>query len=117
MDRLVKIIAGGVVLSLILMYFVNQSKAQDAAAWDALAVARLAGNNIEALETALDQTRGSDAEPYARLQLASACLAEGGPENTQRARQVADEGLQALPDHPTATWLEKISSAAASFDG
>lgn len=117
MDRLVKVLVIGVVLALIGMFFVNRAEGRAAAAWDALASARQAGGSIEALEAALESTRGSGAEPYARVQLAAACLADGSPENMQRARQVAEEGLQAGGDHPSQAWLEKIRAAAASFEG
>ena len=117
MDRLVKFIAIAVVASLALVFYIDRAESAQAEAWQALAAARQAGMSIESLETALEQTRGTDAEPFARVQLAAACLAEGTAESIQRARQVADEGLAAQPGSTTSAWLSKLSNAAMSLEG
>lgn len=117
MDRIIKLLAIGVVCALALVVFLERSEASRAEAWEALAAARDGGMTIETFEEALVQTAGTPAEPFARVHLATLCLNEGSLVNIQRARQVAEEGLTADASDPINAWLEKLAGAAKSLGG
>lgn len=83
-------------------------------AWAALAKARADGFSIEALESARDEVRGTEVEPWCGFYLASELYSAG--EDLARARQVAQETLDQHGDHATAPMLQDLLAALTSYD-
>jgi hypothetical protein len=85
------------------------------AAWEALGVAS-ASQSVQALEAARDQISGGSAKAWADYQLAIRLYDQGGSENFERARQVAQSALAANSDHATAPWLQRLVAAIGTYD-
>lgn len=113
MNPWVKVLCGAALVAIVIVVWVERSAAADRQLWSDLHVARTA--SVEELEDLRVTARGSDVEPWISLELALQLFENGDLESIARAGQVAAEALESHPDHPCATDLEEIRTAAESY--
>jgi hypothetical protein len=105
--------AGAVALVLVL---VQTWRAQaDSRAWEALTIEGVREGDVDAMERALVQVRGTSAEPMLTYMTAQRLYELGGPGNFERARSLAGTALSEHPDHPLAGDFELLAAAIDSF--
>ncbi len=92
-------------------------KAQaDEEAWAVVGSEAVLQGDIEAMEAAREQVKGSSAATLLSLMLSQRLYELGGTQNFERARQVAGEALDSDPDHRLASNLRRVLEAVDSFE-
>ena len=109
------LIAG--VAALVLVLVQNWRAQTDAAAWAVVAGEAVRNGDVDAMESALVQVRGTSAEPHLAYLTAQRLYELGGEANFDRARSLASTSLAEIGDHPMREAFEELLAAVDSFEG
>jgi cytochrome c-type biogenesis protein CcmH/NrfG len=110
-----RFVIGAAIIAVVVLLVQAHRDAANAAGWDALTTADRASDTPEALQSALEAARDTPAEPWIAFQLAERLYAQGGRENMDRAKSVAQSALDRFADHPVAPSLKRVIESADSF--
>ena len=94
----------------------NLNAEAEEAAWAVVGEESVLQGDVEAMEAAREQVKGTPAATLLSLMLSQRLYELGGAENFERARQVASEALDAEPDHLLAANLRRVIAAVDSFE-
>lgn len=109
------VVAVAVVAILVVVVRHYQHQA-DQEAWAVVGSEGVLQGDIEALEAAREQAKGSSASTLLSLMLAQQLYENGGQDNFQRAAQVAREALDQDGSHALAPHLQRVLEAVESFE-
>lgn len=117
MNSIVKILVACGAVAVVALVIQTSMAEAELDNWRARATAQAAGGTTEAYEDALAKASGTTAGLFISYDLAQAYLEQGGPEDLDRAIQVAEAALAGEPNPALREKLERVIEAARSFQG